>query len=99
MIKLLLLKCIHWPHRNHIIIQMIQPIPLLAHPICKLELPNIQPVPSLKQLEAMPSFTIVSPNLKELFRIRILKASKNLKDLNQIRSQEPGLQGSETQYP
>ena len=47
----------------------------------------------------MPSSTIVSHNLKELFRIHILKASKNLKDLNQIRSPEPGLQGSETQYP
>ena len=47
----------------------------------------------------MPSSIIVSHNLKELFRIYILKASKNLKDLNQIRSREPGLQGSETQYP
>ena len=28
-----------------------------------------------------------------------MKASKNLKDLNQIRSREPGLQGSETKYP
>ena len=53
---------------------------------------NIQPVPS-KQLEAMPSSTIVSQNLKELFRIYIIKASKTIKDLNQIRSQEPGLQG------
>ena len=77
MIKLPL-KCIHWPHRNHIIIQSV---PLLAHQIRKLEPPNIQPVPSLKQLEAMPSSTIVSHNLKELFRNHILNASENLEDL------------------
>ena len=47
----------------------------------------------------MPSSTIVSHNLKELFRIHILKASNNIKDLNQIHSQEPGLKGSQTQYP
>ena len=80
MIKLPL-KRIHWPHRNHI---LIQPVPFLTHPIRKLELANIQPVPSLKQLEAMPSSTFVSYNLKELLRIHILKASTNLKDLNQI---------------
>ena len=47
----------------------------------------------------MPSSTIVSHNLKELFRIHILNASKKLENLNQICSQVPGLQGSETQYP
>ena len=60
MIKLPL-ECIHWPHSNHII---IQPVPLLAHP-CKLDPPNIQPVPSLEQREAMPSSTIVSHNPKK----------------------------------
>ena len=49
-----------------------------THPIHKLEPPNIQPVPSPKQLEAMPFSTIVS---HKLFRIHILKASKNLEDL------------------
>ena len=55
--------------------------------------------PFLEQLEDMSSPAIVSHNLKELLRIHILKAFKNLKDLNQIRSQKPGLHGSETQYP
>ena len=46
----------------------------------------------------MPSPATISHNLRELLRIHILKAFKNFKDLNQIRSQKPGLQGSETQY-
>ena len=90
------LERIHWPNPNHI---LIQPIPLLAHPIRKLESPNIQSAPILEQLEDMPSPAIISHNLKELLRIHILKVFKNLKDFNQIRSQKPGLQGSETQYP
>ena len=92
MIKLPL-KRIHRPCLNHII---IQPVPLLAHPIRKLESPNIQSAPSLEQLKDMLSSAIASHNLKEPLRIHILKAFKNLKDLNQIRSQKPGLQGRET---
>ena len=95
MIKLPLER-IHWPNPNPII---IQPNPLLAHPIRKLESPNIQSAPFLEQLEDMPSPTIISHNLEELPRIHILKTFKNLKDFNQIRSQKPGLQGSKTQYP
>ena len=59
MIKLPLER-IHWPNPNHII---IQPIPLLAHPIRKLESPNIQSAPFLEQLEDMPSPAISSHNL------------------------------------
>ena len=70
MIKLPL-ECIHWPNPHHII---IQPIPLLAHLIRKL-------ASFLEQLEDMPSPTIISHNLKELLRIHILKAFKNLKRL------------------
>ena len=39
----------------------------------------------------MSSPAIISHNLKELLRIHILKAFKNLKDLNQSRSHKPGL--------
>ena len=60
MIKLPL-KCIHRPHSDHLI---IQPVPLITHPICKLEPPNFQPVPSSKQLEGMPSSTIILHNLE-----------------------------------
>ena len=79
MIKLPL-KCIHWPHSNHII---IQPVPLLIHPIRKLEPPNIQPVPSLEQLEAMPSSTIISLNLMD-FAGSTFSKPLNLTDLNRI---------------
>ena len=95
MIKLPL-KCIHRPHSDHLI---IQPVPLITHPICKLEPPNFQPVPSAKQLEGMPSSAIILHNLEKPPRINILKAFKNLEDFNQIRPQESGFQGSKTQYP
>ena len=83
MIKLSLER-IHQPHPNHII---IQPIPLLAHPIRKLESANVQSAPFLEQLEDRSSPAILSHTLKEPLRIHIFKAFiKNLKDLNQIRS-------------
>ena len=78
MIKLLL-KCIHRPHSDHI---TIQPVPLITHPIRKLEQPNIQHVPWFEHLEAMLSSTIILRNLIEPPRINIL---------NQICFQEPDL--------
>ena len=61
MIKLPL-KRIHWPHLNHI----IHPVPLLAHPIRKLESPNLQSAPFLEQLEDMLSPAIISHKREHL---------------------------------
>ena len=50
---------------------------------------------SLKLCPLLPSSLSTWKNLSKVSKpLRILKI-----DLNQIRSQEPGLQGSETQYP